>query len=225
MADCEVWNQGLFRVGNAVLDTLVRAVNGFDFGIFVFAPDDMITMRGKTNPGVRDNVVFELGIFVGKLGPQRSYFAVPQEDSQLHLPSDLSGIISARYESKNNNIQIAVASAVFEILAAIQHSGPMLGRQRVLYDSRRQATLRVLSKKESSADKDGHHFGDTAEGSLSVGSDGVLAISRSNVAGRFELLLRPEAPTTLRLGRASSRRLSGLFGLMSASRPRARPAK
>jgi CAP12/Pycsar effector protein, TIR domain len=51
---------------------MVKAVDGFDFGVFIFRPDDVVTMRKKEYSAVRDNVVFELGVFVGKLGPHRS---------------------------------------------------------------------------------------------------------------------------------------------------------
>jgi predicted nucleotide-binding protein len=56
------WSRGLFRLGSVGLDDLVRAANGFDFAVFVFAPDDLLTMRDKQHSVVRDNVLFELGV-------------------------------------------------------------------------------------------------------------------------------------------------------------------
>src|ERR1044071_4183111 len=78
IADCELWSQGLFRVGSVGIDDLVRATSGFDFGVFVFSPDDVLKMRDKTYPTVRDNVLFELGLFIGRLGSQRSFFVIPE---------------------------------------------------------------------------------------------------------------------------------------------------
>ncbi len=194
VADVELWSQGLFRVGAVLIDELVKAVNGFDFGVFVFAPDDMLKMRGKEHSAVRDNVVFELGVFVGKLGPQRSFFVVPEADDQLHLPSDLIGIIPAKYDSENANPQLAVAAATFQISNAIRVLGPLRSRRGVLYDSRRDPNSKLLQGKESYIYKEDKRVGDKAQGSLSFGSDGLLTIDRKNIAGRFEIHLRPQGP-------------------------------
>ena len=36
-----VWTQGIFKISNNSLDDLNNALNNFDFGIFVFKPDDI----------------------------------------------------------------------------------------------------------------------------------------------------------------------------------------
>ena len=190
----ELWSQGLFRVGTVGLEDLVQAANGFDFGVFVFAPDDVIKMRDKQYSAVRDNVLFELGIFVGKLGPQRSFFVVPEHDDQLHLPSDLNGVTPAKYNSKEPNPQVAVASASYEISRAIALLGPLHGSRSVLYDARLHGHPRLFRGKESYVYKKGERVGEKANGSLSTGSEGELTISRTNNAGRFEIHLRLQGP-------------------------------
>lgn len=194
VADVELWSQGLFRVGAVVIDELVKAVNGFDFGVFVFAPDDVVKMRGKEYSAVRDNVLFELGLFLGKLGSQRSFFVVPDGDDQLHLPGDLGGIIPAKYDSEKTNPQLAVADATFQISKAIRVLGPLRGRRGVLYDSRRDPNSKFLQAKESYIYKDDRRVSDKARGSLSFGADGLLTIDRKNTAGKFEIHLRPQGP-------------------------------
>ena len=41
--------------------------------MFVFAPVDTVTTREEIHPAVRDNVIFEVGIFMGELGIDRTF--------------------------------------------------------------------------------------------------------------------------------------------------------
>jgi len=197
-ADAHLWSQGLFRAGTVVIDELVKAVNGFDFGVFIFAPDDVLKMRSKELGAVRDNVLFELGIFVGKLGARRSIFVVPEKDTELRLPSDLAGIIPAKYDSdyreKGNTVQVAVSAATFQIAEVIQALGSLHSARRVLFDGKQHSNSRVLIPRESFIHKDHKAVGSKAEGALHFGPDGLLTIARSNSDGRFEIHVRPNGP-------------------------------
>jgi hypothetical protein len=191
----ELWSQGLFRLGSVGLDDLVRAANGFDFAAFVFAPDDIIKMREKQYSGVRDNVLFELGIFIGRLGPQRSFFIVPDGEEQFHVPSDLSGITPAKYDSRNSNLQVAVASASFEISRSIALMGPVNGKGRVLYDAKVHGETKLFRGRESFMHRGSQRVGDQARAAFVVGAEGLLKVSRSNNAGRYEIHYRPQGPS------------------------------
>src|SRR5262245_34779912 len=89
-ADVIVWSQGIFEVGSNALDDLLKAATDCDFAIFVFSPEDIVRIRDKEYLSVRDNVVFELGLFMGKLGKSRS-FAITPNVQGLRLPTDLAG--------------------------------------------------------------------------------------------------------------------------------------
>jgi predicted nucleotide-binding protein len=80
-----VWNQGVFRLTHDALDSLLAALDSSDAGIFVLRPDDVTESRGQSNPTVRDNVIFELGMFIGRLGRDRSFILTP-DGSDLHFP-------------------------------------------------------------------------------------------------------------------------------------------
>lgn len=67
-AECTVWSNGVFQISGTTIYSLINALRNSDFGVFVFSPDDLTIMRGQQNPVVRDNVIFELGLFIGRLG-------------------------------------------------------------------------------------------------------------------------------------------------------------
>jgi len=67
-ADSTVWPQGVFGPSQYAFDSLLRQLDKSDAGIFVFAPDDKVTIREEDRLAVRDNVIFEAGLFAGRLG-------------------------------------------------------------------------------------------------------------------------------------------------------------
>jgi len=99
------------------------ALDQFDFGVFVFSSDDSVTSRGKTQRAVRDNVLFELGLFVGRLGIKRSFVVAPN-DPDLRIPSDLLGWIFGKYDQKKENLQGALGAVCFKIKKSIEKEGP-----------------------------------------------------------------------------------------------------
>jgi predicted nucleotide-binding protein len=116
--EVEVWNQGtIFGLGTAPLESLEAAVLAYDFGIFVFTADDEAHMRGQVKPVARDNVVFELGLFVGKLTRKRAFIIQPR--SGLALPSDLAGIKAASFDPSHANLTAALGPACQEVRNAI----------------------------------------------------------------------------------------------------------
>ena len=88
-----VWNEDIFELGEDTLTSLLKFVSVFDFAIFVMSDDDLIQSRGwlrKAAP--RDNVVFELGLFMGAMGKRRSFpLIAPPKKGCLKTPSDLLG--------------------------------------------------------------------------------------------------------------------------------------
>lgn len=102
-AECTVWNHGIFNLSQNTLTDLIRVLRDSDFGIFVFSPDDMSIMRGTINSSVRDNVIFELGLFIGRLGPERSFFLIPDNVKDLRLPTDLAGRTPGVYEGERSD--------------------------------------------------------------------------------------------------------------------------
>lgn len=99
-ADSTIWNQDIFRLSRNTIDELIRALDDFDFGIFVFTPDDEIAIREQRLEAPRDNVVFELGLFMGRLGKERTFVIRPTDADALRWLSDLAGFTPAMYETR-----------------------------------------------------------------------------------------------------------------------------
>jgi CRP/FNR family cyclic AMP-dependent transcriptional regulator len=94
---CRLWTQGVFQLSQTTIEDLIRAASEYDFAVLFLTPDDMTASRGKRKASPRDNVVFELGLFMGALGRERTYIVAPS-GIDLKLPTDLLGITRAPYE-------------------------------------------------------------------------------------------------------------------------------
>ena len=46
----------------------MNALDQFDFAVMILSPDDMTESRDQSYASPRDNVLFELGLFMGRLG-------------------------------------------------------------------------------------------------------------------------------------------------------------
>lgn len=123
-ADLTVWSQGVFTLSDCPIDSLCDIVKTSDFGIFVFSSDDVIKMRGAQKDTIRDNVLFELGLFMGRLGKKRCFIVMP-DNEDLHIPSDLYGITTAKYSGKRDieEIDAALGPCCHQIRKVIQKHG------------------------------------------------------------------------------------------------------
>lgn len=122
-ADVTVWTQGVFSPMSNTLDDLLKELDNSDFGVFVFAPEDIVQIRDKHLPSVRDNVLFEFGMFIGRLGKERTFFILPRDQQGFHLLTDLSGVNPATFDSSRENLQAALGPSCFQIQQAIQKLG------------------------------------------------------------------------------------------------------
>ena len=123
---CEVtvWSQGAFGLGEGNLEALVRLKNEFDFAILILTSDDLSISRGKRSHSPCDNVLFELGLFIGSLGRERT-FAIYDRTAPMKLPSDLAGVSLVSYiPHSTGNLQSALGGPCFRLKQAIKQLGP-----------------------------------------------------------------------------------------------------
>jgi hypothetical protein len=105
--------------------SLIDQLDETDFAVFLLAPDDVTKMRDRSVSTVRDNVVFELGLFAGRLGPERCYMITPRGDEDLHLPTDLVGLTPASYDPdrQDGNMVAALGPACNRIRKSMKQLG------------------------------------------------------------------------------------------------------
>lgn len=109
-----LWKEGVFELNVSSLESLLRASLFFDFAILVATADDVTKSRGKTKSSPRDNVIFENGLFLGRIGPRRA-FIVCEEGTKIL--SDYAGITVATYRKGSRSSLVAACE---QIRAAIE---------------------------------------------------------------------------------------------------------
>lgn len=97
-----LWSREAHGASQYNLEALLGEAASSDFAIFVFAPDDQVSIRGEKFHVVRDNVLFELGLFIGVLGRDRC-FIVRDDRLPMRLPSDLAGLTTLQYDQQRSN--------------------------------------------------------------------------------------------------------------------------
>jgi hypothetical protein len=118
-ADVDIWNENVFKLNKSYLDTLLNRASYYDFAIAVFAKDDIARVRKKSLKVTRDNVIFEFGLFLGRLGPHRTFLIA---ERGVDLFSDWSGISTAKFERRDNMVA-AVGTACEQIREGMERAG------------------------------------------------------------------------------------------------------
>lgn len=124
-AECTVWDQGVFEPSSYVMIDLLERLKITDYGIFVFSLDDTVKIRGEEEKTVRDNVILELGLFMGTIGQKNCFIVTPNSSEKIHLPTDLTGMTLLTYNAKrkDGNIKAALGPSVNKIRNAIGKIG------------------------------------------------------------------------------------------------------
>lgn len=122
IAVVRLWTQGVFGASRFPIEDLDAQLRVADFAALVAGPDDRVSSRGKDFDAPRDNVIFELGLFMGALTRHRTFLLVPT-DVELKIPSDLLGLTLVRYDAKAGTVDEGVTRAKDELIAAIKAKG------------------------------------------------------------------------------------------------------
>ncbi len=119
-----VWSHGVFGPSATPIESLTEAVKGSDFGIIIFNSNDTIISRRKKMSGPRDNVVFELGLFIGHLGRERTFVVSPR-GVDIKIPSDLLGVTPLEYvQGAPESLTSRIAPVANELRKIIISRGP-----------------------------------------------------------------------------------------------------
>jgi len=121
------WIAPEFEPGFFTMETLLLAVDSYDYGIFILTPDDSIESKGEKSKAARDNVLLEYGLFLATLGRKRTFALIQESQSdekQVKLPSDLLGITIPRFSFRDRRDLLASANtAVSKIRDSIKTGG------------------------------------------------------------------------------------------------------
>lgn len=121
--ECTLWNQDIFKPSEYTLEALEEALDRFEYGIFIFSPDDKLIFRNEEFDSIRDNILFEFGLFVGRLGRENTFFIMPRDNKRIHLPSDLIGVTLLTYDATrtDENWNAALGPACNKIARQIKN--------------------------------------------------------------------------------------------------------
>ncbi|NOU36245.1 MAG: cyclic nucleotide-binding domain-containing protein [Kiritimatiellaceae bacterium] len=119
LAVVSLWSEGVFGASHFPMEDLATRVQCSDFAALVATADDQVTSRGVSTQAPRDNIVFELGLFMGAITRHRTFLITPQ-GIDVKIPSDLLGINVVKYDPTAASPQDAVRTSADEISLAIQ---------------------------------------------------------------------------------------------------------
>lgn len=95
----EMW-RSKFTFGETTIESLEAVAEEADFALMVMTPDDITVSRDEKSAAPRDNLVFELGLFVGALGRNRA-IVVRDSKKSMKLPSDYLNVTVLSYDSSS----------------------------------------------------------------------------------------------------------------------------
>lgn len=111
---------GVFHPSKFPIEDLADQLKDSDFAALVLGADDKILSRGKAHKGPRDNVILELGLFMGAIERLRTFLVVPK-GADVKIPTDLLGINPIWFE--NSGLIPDVTSACEELKTTIATLG------------------------------------------------------------------------------------------------------
>lgn len=118
----ERWDTGTFAPGSYTLESLIQMAKRVDFAILIATGEDTVISRGTEMAAVRDNIIFEFGLFLGTLGRERVYYLSVND---AKLPSDLLGLTRLTYQARpGRSIRAGLNSAVVDAQGIMDELGP-----------------------------------------------------------------------------------------------------
>ena len=113
--DVHVWTDGIFTPGLTNIEALEQELLRADFAVLLLSPDDKVLSRWTWKRAPRDNLVLELGMFVGAIGRMRSLMVQPR-GAKLKIPSDLLGVSPITYPAQDMLVAAGELRSIFNTL-------------------------------------------------------------------------------------------------------------
>lgn len=110
--DVKMWkSDNVFILSRTIIENLINSSESSDFAILIFG-----------EPVPRDNVVFELGLFMGALGRDRTFAVMTPE---MKMFTDIDGLTVIKFDIQNSeDLTNRVRSECNKIKSRIEELGP-----------------------------------------------------------------------------------------------------
>lgn len=72
------WPSSPWKNLKVAVNTLLENLVDYSYAIFILSADDELSLRGTKQYSSRDNVIFEFGLFLAYLGPERTFLIGPK---------------------------------------------------------------------------------------------------------------------------------------------------
>jgi CRP/FNR family transcriptional regulator, cyclic AMP receptor protein len=110
--DITIWTDGIFVAGMTNIEALEEELSRSDFAIILLSPDDRVLSRFRLSRAPRDNLILELGLFIGAIGRRRAIMVHPR-GAILKIPTDLLGVTPIKYALIDLSSVTAELRAIF----------------------------------------------------------------------------------------------------------------
>jgi CRP/FNR family cyclic AMP-dependent transcriptional regulator len=120
--EAKIWTDGVFGPSRFTIEDLEREVQRADFAALVLTGDDRLVSRDVGHLAPRDNVVFELGLFMGAISRTRTVLVTPR-GVDVKIPTDLLGIKPIEYTPTPGDLAAAIGPAANALRTGIADLG------------------------------------------------------------------------------------------------------
>lgn len=109
--------------GIPILQSIVKNTQDVQFAVVLYTGDDTTKSRGVESASPRDNIVFELGFFIAKLGAERVVLVSPKEVPKI--PSDYTGYGVLTFDPSEGEPKEFMIPIAIEIETRFRHAPPL----------------------------------------------------------------------------------------------------
>lgn len=119
-----LWTDKVFGASSFPINDLEWQVRTSDFAVLVLGPDDKVISRGQESSAPRDNVIFELGLFMGALTRHRAFLVLPR-GMDIKVPSDLLGLTPMEYaDGSPEDLASRIGPLTDDLRTIVKRQGP-----------------------------------------------------------------------------------------------------
>jgi hypothetical protein len=135
--EVKIWNEGVSKLSHSILESLLFALKQFEFAVFIIRSDDTEISRSKSMRITRDNVIFEIGLFMSHYGRDRTFIVYDKYNKPKKI-TDFGNIQMAYFDSSKNSNESGLNEACDTIISAIKNCESFKGLFSGTYSSAKE---------------------------------------------------------------------------------------